>query len=314
MKLSIVIPCFNCEKNIGRLLDVLFKQTTDKLEVILINDGSQDRTGSIISAFIEQHKLYNFKLYEISNSGAAKARQTGLDKSSGKYVFFCDSDDLISEDFVTAILQRAESNPDIIYFSSEIVSSNNASEKISDKVRFNENVDFDNPDEFLRFQLSRGAWTAAVWTYAFRRDLVQKSNAYFTPRSVHEDHLFSLRLLGSAKKITALKQTLYLQKYTLGSLTNSKKNTVYLAERYRAFIEARDDMRDYFTDATIQLYENWSITSFIYLCKSNPGIVLSGLLYKNTYSAAWNSKSIFCRLVKNKKLKISATIKHKVIK
>lgn len=149
----------------------------------------------------------------------------------------------IIDDFVTAILRRAESNPDIIYFSSEIVSSNNASKKISDKVRFNENVDFDNQ---MNFYAAIGYWRmdSSHLDLRFPPWPCSKKQCLLPPRSVHEDHLFSLRLLGSAKKITALKQTLYLQKYTLGSLTNSKKNTVYLAERYRAFIEARDDMRD----------------------------------------------------------------------
>ncbi len=296
MMLSIIIPCYNCENNIPLLMDTLCHQSLGEMEVILINDGSIDNTGEIIRKFILNNNLNNFKLYTTNNNGAAQSRQIGLDKASGKYVFFCDSDDIIADDFVDTILKQDCLDPDIIYFSSHIVSNNEVNGKISDKVKFDKDYFFFDADSFLRSQLKRGNWTSAVWTYVFRREIVKQSKAFFTMRKAHEDHLFTLRILAYAKRICILQKTLYIQKITIGSLTTSRKDREYIYERYKAFNESSADMRNFFSAATISLYDEWSIRSIISLCVSNPKISIYELLNKKTYFIFWSKKTIFIRL------------------
>lgn len=292
MKLSIVIPCFNCSSNIINIINLLEPQVNSLVEVIFINDGSVDDTAEVIAGNLKERKLSSFHLYSYENSGAAKARERGLKLAVGEYVFFLDSDDLISECFISKIFESIENEPDMIYFSSIIVSSSNSEEKITDKLVFRNNETYRNHDEFICMMFKYNNWTSAVWSYVFRRELVIVSNACFTDRVAHEDHIFTLRLVGHSKKIEVLSDTLYFQKRTPGSLTTSKKDRSYILERFRAFEESRDDMKGVYSEMSIFLYEKWSIHSFIYLCFENFKIICVWILKPKFYYNLWMYHSI----------------------
>ncbi|PLJ54693.1 hypothetical protein B6J68_28830 [Klebsiella quasipneumoniae] len=264
MKLSIVIPCYNCADKISRLLDRIYVQIIkydEAVEVILINDGSTDGTYNSIQTYLQRNGCDKFTLVDIQNCGAAGARHKGLELAVGEYVFFCDSDDLISPNFVQIILNKCESEPDVIYFSSEIISSGEEYHKIADKVLFDNDGFFTSANDFLSHQLKRGYWTAAVWTYVFKRSIAVLHHANFTNRVAHEDHLFSANIILNSNNIIFIKQTLYFQIKTRGSLTNSTKNLEYIHERYLAFLEVRGYLRRKCKKDTILLYEIWSLRS-----------------------------------------------------
>ena len=108
MKLSIIIPYYNTQDYTDELLNVLDKQITDDVEVILVDDGSP-KTYKTDYEWV--------RIIRQSNGGPAKARNKGIEKAKGEYIQFIDSDDLVSEDFVSEILKRTNENPDIIEFS-----------------------------------------------------------------------------------------------------------------------------------------------------------------------------------------------------
>lgn len=93
---SIVTPVYNAERFIGETIESVLKQTYQNWELLLINDDSQDASQTIVEAYVEKDqriKLINLK----ENSGAAVARNTGLDAARGQYIAFIDSDDCWSE-------------------------------------------------------------------------------------------------------------------------------------------------------------------------------------------------------------------------
>src|SRR5690606_31026497 len=112
---------------------------------------------------------------------------------------------------------------------------------------------------FLKGQLKRHCWSAAVWTYAFRKNLVIDSGAYFTDRTAHEDHLFSILLVAKSRKIRIISEVLYTQLITFGSLTNSKKTKRYSIDRYRAYKECEKIMPNYFDKEVLHSYKRWSL-------------------------------------------------------
>lgn len=296
MKLSIVIPCYNCSDNIINIINLLEIQVNDSVEVIFINDGSLDKTADIISENLHSRSLTNFYLYSYTNGGAAKARTRGLAKAVGEYVFFLDSDDVISKYFVRDILQAVKCHPDMIYFSSIIISSTSPYEKISNKLVFEKDMIFDDHDDFISFMFKNKNWTSAVWSYVFRRNLAITANAHFTNRIAHEDHVFSLRLVGNSKKIIVISDVLYMQKRTEGSLTTSKKDNSYVLERFIAFEESRDDMRNIYSSKSIALYEQWSIFSFIHLCLDNIKVIWAWVFIPRFYSNVWKYRSVIASL------------------
>ncbi|HBR1814332.1 TPA: glycosyltransferase family 2 protein [Klebsiella quasipneumoniae subsp. similipneumoniae] len=297
MDLSIVIPCYNCENNILNIMSSLLLQNRQDFEVIFINDGSVDKTSDVIYEYILINNLNNFYLYNFNNQGAAKARQQGLEYARGEYVFFLDADDAVSPNFIETILELIVNKPDMIYFSSEIITSKPPFKKIAPKVTFTNNMIYHDRDKFLNDMFDAGNWTSAVWAYVFRRQLAICSQACFTQRNAHEDHLFTLRLVGGASTIRVIKDVLYYQKRTIGSLTNSAKDLKYISERFRSFEEAIFDMRNQFNSRSVELYKIWSLRSFLFLCFENVCVIAVWFITPKAYRKMWKYKTDFLEIV-----------------
>ena len=109
-KFSIIIPNYNEEKYIKRCLDSIFNQTMNKgkYEVIVIDDGSTDKSIEII-------KQYDVKLLNSNRLGAGGARNKGLDIASGKYIILLDGDDYLYENDVLEKLDKKLDNQDIVF-------------------------------------------------------------------------------------------------------------------------------------------------------------------------------------------------------
>lgn len=129
IKVSVIVPIYNSEKYIRPCLESLIKQTLKPIEIILVNDGSTDRSIDHIFDLIEK---YNFiRLIEIENSGAAEARNKGLALARGNYISFVDSDDFVHSTFLEKLYQEAENKKlDIICGSFEATYKNKVSKKM----------------------------------------------------------------------------------------------------------------------------------------------------------------------------------------
>lgn len=103
LKYSVIIPVYQAEKTIRRCLDSLVSQSSDKsqVEIILIDDGSSDRSGKICREYAEQFSFVRYFFKE--NGGVSSARNAGIEVSSGEYLMFVDSDDYVSEDYFESI-------------------------------------------------------------------------------------------------------------------------------------------------------------------------------------------------------------------
>jgi glycosyltransferase involved in cell wall biosynthesis len=96
--ISIVVPAYNVEKTIRQCIDSILCQTYKKIEIILVDDGSKDETGKICDDYKKQDK--RISVIHKKNEGLGMARNSGLEKSKGKYILFIDSDDYINNDYV----------------------------------------------------------------------------------------------------------------------------------------------------------------------------------------------------------------------
>jgi len=103
---SIIVPIYNSEKYLPRCVDSILSQTYRRIEVILIDDGSTDRSGKLCDEYNNQDKRIVVKHQK--NSGLSAARNAGLDIARGDYVSFVDSDDYVSESFIEALLNPLE--------------------------------------------------------------------------------------------------------------------------------------------------------------------------------------------------------------
>ena len=99
IKISIIIPCYNAEPYIYQLLDTLTPQLTDDVEVILIDDGSKEPV-------VFNHE--KIKVIRQQNSGISKTRNKGLKLAKGKYIWFIDADDLVSDNAISYVLNKID--------------------------------------------------------------------------------------------------------------------------------------------------------------------------------------------------------------
>ena len=137
-----------------------------------------------------------------------------------------------------------------------------------DKVRVDGDYHF-SPSELMLYLLNKNQWTSAVWTFVFRKELVMISQACFTKRVAHEDHLFTMRLISASNNIICIPDVIYIQNVTNGSLTNSEKSSSYLFNRFDAFHEVNKDASYEYCLKIKILYYKWSLISFIDLCINN---------------------------------------------
>lgn len=99
---SIVIPMFNTEKYISKCLDSLINQTYSNIEILVIDDGSTDSSKNIVNEYCEKDK--RIKYYYQENSGVGIARNKGINLSNGEYIVFVDSDDYVTNNFITKLV------------------------------------------------------------------------------------------------------------------------------------------------------------------------------------------------------------------
>ncbi|KHS57836.1 glycosyl transferase family 2 [Terrisporobacter othiniensis] len=96
-KVSIIVPIFNSEKYLRTSIESILNQSYKNFELILINDGSSDGSLDICKEYIDKDE--RIVLINKNNEGVSSARNEGIDKSTGKYIVFCDSDDYIEKNY-----------------------------------------------------------------------------------------------------------------------------------------------------------------------------------------------------------------------
>lgn len=101
--ISIIVPIYDVEHYLEKCLSSIMTQTYTNLEIILIDDGSKDRSGIICDEFASNDN--RFKVFHIANAGVANARNLGVAKSNGAYISFVDSDDYVSNDYIEYLYQ-----------------------------------------------------------------------------------------------------------------------------------------------------------------------------------------------------------------
>ena len=113
--LSIIVPVYNAERYVDRLLQEFIKQNLEKVEIILIDDGSKDNSFSICNEYANKNE--SIIVFHQENQGASAARNKGIELAKGKYIVFVDSDDGISEQYVEHVCGICEKeSADLIHF------------------------------------------------------------------------------------------------------------------------------------------------------------------------------------------------------
>ena len=187
--ISIIIPIYNSEETLCRCLDGITDQTFTDWECILVDDGSRDNSLAICQEYAR--KDVRFKVFHKENGGASSARNLGLDKATGDFVAFCDSDDSVTQKWLEDF--DVLSNKDIVIQGYKY--------KKADQLAYTTKDFFESSEETLsRKELLERLLEfynfGYLWSRCFRRSLIDKYSLRFnTEYVVREDEDFILHFM-----------------------------------------------------------------------------------------------------------------------
>lgn len=213
--ISIIVPVYNCEKYIKRLIDSVLKQNYKNFELILLNDGSTDNTASILSEL----KNDRIKVINKQNTGVSDTRNIGMDLAKGDFICFLDADDYIEEDYLKEVINIIKKYPNIELINFGFYSDvENVNLEIlsSDKISYIDRL-YNNHNEIKNdfVNLWDNTMLYNIWNKVYQTKIIKSKNIKFPSYNWGEDVEFN---------------RLYLNQ--IQSLYNSSKNFYhYIRER-----------------------------------------------------------------------------------
>lgn len=221
--LSIIIPIYNVESYLRECLESVYAVNLLK-EVILVNDGSTDHSLQIAEEFVKKYPEETILISQ-ENRGLSAARNTGLEKAKGEYIYFIDSDDFLdSKAFEDFFYKIKGTDLDIINGSGFRYENG----EFADEIIHNEHITVtENPisgREFLYRMFEADSYVDYVWLNIYRRDFLLENSFFFQEGITYEDVLFSIPVFLKAKKIIHLGTRFYSYRIRENSITNTKKN------------------------------------------------------------------------------------------
>ena len=207
---SVIIPVYNTEDYLRQCLDSAVHQTLRDIEIICINDGSTDHSLAIL----EEYQAIDPRVAVISqeNRGLSAARNCGMKKAKGKYIYFLDSDDYADPETLKRSTELAEKNDlDAVVFGFEQFADDEKMLQIHPfRVHlFDGFVKVYSGTEYMKSAKDCEAYSSPVWTAVWRRAFLEKNGLRFVEGILHEDMLFSFQAYMAADRVMAIPERLY---------------------------------------------------------------------------------------------------------
>lgn len=188
--ISIIVPVYNVEKHLDKCIKSIIDQTYQNWELILINDGSSDQSGTICDAYACTD--YRIKVVHQPNAGVSIARNNGIKLAKGKFITFIDADDWIECNYLEIVKNLNPNNNTLIAYG------------IS--------YDFNDSKQNFKFIpsadeiLLHGVAHAKVWP----TEIIRNNNIFFEERlHLHEDHVFFYETLNYIERVIIIPHSLY---------------------------------------------------------------------------------------------------------
>ena len=215
VKVSVIVPAYNAEKTIEKCLDSLLKQTLDDYEIIVINDGSTDKTSTILDNYNDSR----IKIISKENGGIGKARNDGIKASIGEFVTFVDSDDYVDEKMLESYYTFAIKN-DL-----DLVTST------YNKVIKGKIVPFPS----IKYKIGNVKTSPQIinsieygpCAKLFKREVLIKNNILFIENKKYEDMPFVCKALLKSKLVGYLKESYYYYVINNNSETTTMDERVF---------------------------------------------------------------------------------------
>lgn len=201
--ISVIMPVYKVEAYLDTCVQSLVDQTYQNLEIILVDDGSPDRSGELCDRWAKKDP--RIRVIHKQNSGPSDARNAGLEIANGEYIGYADSDDILHPEMYERLLSVMEKEQaDIVecnyqeFYDGTTPGFPSAEEKISVFA----------PKDALSHLIATGTFRYLVWNKLYRRSSI--GNLRFLSGKIHEDVFYVFEVFGLCRKIVKLHTPLYL--------------------------------------------------------------------------------------------------------
>lgn len=223
--ISIIVPIYNTEQFLRKCIDSMIQQTYDHVEIVLVDDGSTDKSLAVCQQYADKDK--RILLLTKANGGASEARNLGVSHAKGTYILFVDSDDYIEldacEEFAKAI--GAFEGIDIVASNIKSYTDGKEEYELFTAMPTHQPV---SGGEFLKHQLMNKSMRMSACRNIYHRDFFEGKGFLFKIGLLHEDEEWTPRIFLEAKKVILLNEAHYIRVKREGSITrsqNREKNT-----------------------------------------------------------------------------------------
>ena len=247
MFFSIIIPVYNVEKFVERGLRCIYEQTFPDYEVILVDDGSTDKSPKMCDVATEVDK--RIRVIHCKNQGSGPARNKGIESAIGEYLLFFDIDDILSKNALEVIYEKLNQHkqPQLLVFSyrEHDVTYKTTKDYVFKRNFFKSNKELREKyvDELSGVRFNNGF----VWNKAYKRSFVIDNNLRFEALKIQQDEVFNIEIYKKANMVAVISEILY--EYYVYASGNTRSR--FIPERLAIYRRVRD--------AFLSLVEQWQL-------------------------------------------------------
>jgi len=220
-KLSIIVPIYKVEQYVYSCLESIFRQglADDDFEVILVNDGTPDRSMEVIADIIKAHQ--NILVIEQENQGLSVARNNGIEKATGEYILFVDSDDLLVTNSLPYLLNLAiSSKADLIVADFLKMNDKRIAQLNNTSIQQKDGSTQKKTGKELLIQ-DLNPYSCHVWRALYKREFLNWNNLRFIPNMCFEDIPFTHQCYAKANQCLKVDWLLNIYRKGVASITST---------------------------------------------------------------------------------------------
>lgn len=205
-KISVIIPVYNVEVYLPQCLESVINQTYTDMEILCIDDCSTDHSMSVLETY--QQKDSRIEIFQNEkNGGLAYTRNVGIQRATGEYVLFVDSDDMIVPDLLESCMKVAAGS-DMVCFDYQQVTGDNTAVRRQYAYKMKDGI-YSGESYFVE-SIHTGSIIFSAWSKLFRRQFLSENHILFYDGILYEDMLFGFQCFINARKVYSLNCQLYI--------------------------------------------------------------------------------------------------------
>ena len=247
-EISVIVPLYNAEKYIDRCIKSIYAQTFTDYEIILVNDGSKDKSAEICRKYAEEDKRITF--IDKENEGAGSARNAGIEAAKGKYLAFPDVDDWFEPDMYESLYSvAAKDNYDIVFSGGNYYSQSNGSDPVYSRTSVPPDVCYTSQQECRRNVMDFFPTSTIFdvpWNKLYRRSAIE-NNVRFSDTRRCQDAMFNIDFYNASTRVASVDRAFY----------NYIENTVSGVQR--KFPKNYIDINVQYFRKLISILDSWGI-------------------------------------------------------